>query len=277
MARAAAKSARTLSNRAKAAAKPVTRSKPSAKTAKAAERPARRKQPARPIELHSWPTPNGWKVAVMLEETGLPYSLKPVNIGRGEQFDPDFLRLSPNGRIPAILDPDGPGHRPVSVFESGAILQYLGRKSGKLYPADERQRIEIDQWLFWQVGGLGPMAGQAQHFRQFAPDKIPYAIERYTAEVARLYGVMNRRLADRDYLAGRYSIADIASFCWIVTHAQQGQSLEDFPALRAWYQRIAARPAVQRGLAVGADLRQQGELRLNERGRLLAATPRPRT
>ena len=191
----------------------------------------------------------------MLEECGLPYTLRPVNIGRGEQFDPDFIKISPNGRIPAIVDLDGPGGKPLAEFETGAILQYLGRKSGKFYPADERARVEVDQWLFWQVAGLGPMAGQAQHFRQTAPEKIPYAIDRYTNETHRLYQVLERRLADRDYIAGKYSIADIACLTWIMGHASQGQTIEEFPRLKAWLQRVQARPGVQRGLAIGHELR----------------------
>jgi GST-like protein len=204
-----------------------------------------------PIELYYWPTPNGWKVTIMLEELGVPYLVKYVNIGRGEQFEPLFLAISPNNRMPAIVDPQGPGGAPVSVFESGAILQYLGRKSGKFYPSDERARIETDEWLFWQVGGLGPMAGQAHHFRQYAPEKIDYAINRYTNEVNRLYGVMNKRLAGRQYLAGEYSIADIACIGWVIPHGRQGQNMEEFPNLNRWYQAVKSRPAVIRGIDVG--------------------------
>jgi GST-like protein len=178
-----------------------------------------------------------------------------VNIGRGEQFEPSFLQIAPNNRMPAIVDPEGPGDEPISVFESGAILQYLGRKFGRFYPADERQRTDVDQWLFWQMGGLGPMAGQAHHFRQYAPEKIQYGIDRYTNEVNRLYGVMNKRLADRDYLAGDYSIADMAAFPWVRPYRNQGQDLEDFPNLRRWFEAIAARPAVQRAVEVGQDHR----------------------
>ncbi|UUP18957.1 glutathione S-transferase family protein [Nitratireductor thuwali] len=208
-----------------------------------------------PIELHYWPTPNGWKVSIMLEELGVPYEVHYVNIGKGEQFRPEFLKIAPNNRMPAIVDPEGPGGEPISIFESGAILQYLGRKFGKFYPQDERQRVEVEQWLFWQMGGLGPMAGQAHHFRQYAPEKVPYAIERYTNEVNRLYGVMNKRLADRDFLAGDYSIADIASVGWVKPHERQGQDLNDFPNLKRWFETIMARPAVQRGLAVGKEKR----------------------
>ena len=209
----------------------------------------------KPIELHYWPTPNGWKVSIMLEELGIPYDLKLVNIGKGEQFEPSFLAISPNNRMPAIVDPEGPNGQPISVFESGAILQYLGRKFGKFYPTDERQRVEVDQWLFWQMGGLGPMAGQAHHFRQYAPEKIEYGINRYTNEVNRLYGVMNKRLADRDYLAGEYSIADMACVGWIKPHQNQGQDLNDFPNLKRWYEAVNARPAVERGLAVANEAR----------------------
>jgi len=208
-----------------------------------------------PIELYYWPTPNGHKISIMLEELGVPYEVKYVNIGRGEQFESDFLKISPNNRMPAIVDPDGPGGAPISVFESGAILQYLGRKYGKFYPADERRRVEVDQWLFWQMGGLGPMAGQAHHFRQYAPEKIEYGINRYTNEVNRLYGVMNKRLADRDYLAGDYSIADMASIGWVRPYENQGQDLDDFPNLKRWFEAVLARPAVQRGIEVGKEER----------------------
>ncbi|WP_409020924.1 glutathione S-transferase N-terminal domain-containing protein [Brevundimonas vesicularis] len=214
----------------------------------------------KPIELWYWPTPNGWKISIALEEMGLPYEVKPVNIGTGEQFSPQFQALSPNGRMPAILDPDGPDGQPLSLFESGAILQYLGNKSGQFYPADIRARAEVDQWLFWQVGGLGPMAGQTHHFRQYAPAMMQdqrhlvYGVRRYTNEVHRLYGVLNRRLADRPYVAGDYSIADMAIWPWILPSAQ-GQSLDEFPHLADWMQRVGARPAVKAGRAVGEALR----------------------
>ncbi|MFB9951282.1 glutathione S-transferase family protein [Rhizobium puerariae] len=217
-----------------------------------------------PIELHYWPTPNGWKITIMLEETGLPYTVKYVNIGKGEQFEPAFLNISPNNRMPAIVDPDGPGGEPVSVFESGAILQYLGRKTGKFYPADERARVEVEQWLFWQVGGLGPMAGQAHHFRGYAPEKIEYGINRYTNEVNRLYGVMNRRLADREFLAGDYSITDMASVGWVIPHERQGQDLNDFPNLRRWFETVMARPAVARGVAIGKEERDRMNLAVDK-------------
>lgn len=239
----------------------MTGSRRPAATAKAAKQssrkaPAGHRRAPKPIELHYWPTPNGWKISIMLEECKLPYVVRPVNIGVGDQFKPSFLRIAPNNRMPAIVDPDGPGGKPISIFESGAILQYLGRKTGKFYPESERQRVEVDQWLFWQMAGLGPMAGQAHHFRQYAQEKIPYAIDRYTNEVNRLYGVLNKRLKDRDYLAGRYSIADIACWCWVVPYKNQGQRLEDFPRLKDWFERVGARPAVKRGFILGRELRQ---------------------
>jgi GST-like protein len=218
-------------------------------------RKSRSSKGRRPIELYFWPTSNGLKVSIMLEECGLPYELKPININRGEQFAPHFLAISPNNRIPAMLDPDGPGGKPIAIFESGAILQYLGRKTGKFYPKDERRRVEVEQWLFWQVGGLGPMAGQAHHFRGDAPEQIPYAIGRYTDEVNRLYGVMDKQLVGRDYLAGDYSIADMASWGWSRNWKRQGQNIDDFRNFKAWFERVAARPGVMRGAAVGAYLR----------------------
>ncbi|AFL49370.1 GST-like protein [Sinorhizobium fredii] len=208
-----------------------------------------------PIELYYWPTPNGWKITIMLEELGVPYAVKYINIGRGDQFAPDFLRISPNNRMPAIIDPDGPGGEPISIFESGAILQYLGRKYGKFYPADERARVEVEQWLYWQVGGLGPMAGQAHHFRLYAPEEIRYGIDRYTNEVNRLYGVMNKRLIDRPFLAGEYSIADMAAIGWVIPHENQGQDLNDFPNLKRWFDTMLARPAVQTAIEVGKEER----------------------
>jgi len=185
----------------------------------------------------------------MLEECGLPYVVRPVNIAHGEQFKPEFLAISPNNRIPAIVDPDGPGG-PISVFESGAILQYLGRKTGRLYPRSERARVGVEEWLFWQMSGLGPMAGQAVHFRRYAPAPIDYAVNRYTDEVDRLYGVMNTRLAAREFLADRYSIADIACVGWVRLAERQGQDLATFPHLRRWFETIRARPAVKRAFAI---------------------------
>src|SRR5438477_6352826 len=217
-----------------AAAKPP-RSPSGAKSSKS---PAARQRPSRPVELFYWPTPNGWKISIMLEECRLPYVMKPVAIGKGEQFNPGFLRISLNNRIPAIVDPQGPGGRPISVFESGAILQYLGRKTGKFYPADERKRVEVEEWLYWQMGNLGPMAGQANHFRRYAPEKIEYAVNRYTNEVRRLYGVMNKRLARRDYLAGEYSIADIACVGWSRGWERQGQDASEFPHFKRWLDRV---------------------------------------
>lgn len=213
------------------------------------------------IDLYFWPTPNGFKITIMLEECGLPYEVKYINIGKGDQFTPDFLSFSPNNRMPAIINSDGPGGKPISVFESGAILQYLGRKTGKFYPADERARVEVDEWLFWQMGGLGPMAGQAHHFRQYAPEKIEYAYDRYTDEVNRLYGVMDIRLKDREYLAGDYSIADMAAFPWVRPYKRQGQDLAEFPNLEAWYKRIHDRPAVEKALVVGQEERAKWDLR----------------
>ena len=200
------------------------------------------------IVFYFWSTPNGYKIAIMLEELGAPYRVQFIDLSKGEQFAPSFLLVSPNNRIPAILDPDGPDGQPISIFESGAILQYLGRKFGAFYPTSERAKAEVDQWLFWQVGGLGPMAGQCSYFRSDAPEKIEAAIDRYTNEVARLYGVMEKRLEDRDYLAGAYSIADIASFPWVRNWRSLGQDIRKFPQLERWLDRIAKRPAVIRGL-----------------------------
>jgi GST-like protein len=214
----------------------------------------------RAIDLYYWPTPNGWKISIMLEECGLPYTVHPVNIGKGDQFKPEFLAISPNNRIPAIVDPDGPGGAPISIFESGAILQYLGRKTGKFYPSDERKRVAVDEWLFWQMGGFGPMLGQAHHFRIYAREKIPYAIDRYTNEANRLYGVMNIRLADHEYLAGDYSIADIACVGWAKLWERQGQDIEEFPNVKRWLDAVLARPAVQRGIAVNAHDRRTNDI-----------------
>ena len=215
---------------------------------------------SRPIQLWYWPTPNGWKISIALEEMGIPYELKPVNIGVGEQFEPAFQAISPNGRMPAIVDPDSPDGLPLSIFESGAILQYLGAKSGRFYPRDVRGRAEVDQWLFWQVGGLGPMAGQTHHFRQYAPAlnadqrHLAYGVRRYTDETHRLYGVLDRRLEGREFVAGDYSIADMAIWPWIVPWERQGQDLEEFPNLKRWFETVGARPAVQAGRWLGKDL-----------------------
>ena len=210
------------------------------------------------IDLYHWPTPNGHKITISLEEAGLPYRLHPVDIGKGEQFKPDFLKIAPNNRIPAIVDNDpADGGAPVSLFESGAILLYLAEKTGKFIPKDLRGRAEVLQWLFWQMGGLGPMSGQNGHFAIYAPEKIPYAIDRYVKETNRLYGVMNKRLADRPFLAGDYSIADIASYPWVVPYERYGQTLEDFPHLKRWFEAIKARPAVQKVYAAVAPSYQK--------------------
>ncbi|AUO21651.1 MULTISPECIES: glutathione binding-like protein [Pseudomonas] len=200
------------------------------------------------IDLYYWTTPNGHKVSLFLEEAGLPYEVHPINIGQGDQFKPDFLKIAPNNRIPAIVDQNPTdGGAPISLFESGAILLYLAEKTGKFIPQDLRGRQEALQWLFWQMGGLGPMAGQNHHFSQFAPEKIPYAIKRYVDETARLYGVLDRRLADRTFVAGEeYSIADMAIYPWIVSHKWQSQKLEDFPHVERWFNHIKQRPATVR-------------------------------
>ena len=204
------------------------------------------------LELYFFPSPNGMKATIMLEECGLPYRLRPVNILRGEQFAPDFLAVSPNNRIPALVDHDA-RPQPISVFESGAVLMYLAEKSGRYLPADLAARFDVLQWLFWQVGGLGPMAGQAHHFRAFASEVVPYAIRRYTDEVNRLYTVLNRRLADRENIAGQYSIADMAVWPWIVSHERQGQKLEDFPHVQRWFEFVRERPAVRRAYELGHE------------------------
>lgn len=209
---------------------------------------------AKPIDLYFWPTPNGHKISIALEELELPYVVHPVDIARGDQFKPDFLAISPNNKMPAIVDPDGPDGEPVSIFESGAILLYLARKTGELRGKGKRARILVEQWLFWQVAGLGPMAGQAHHFRNYAPEKIPYAIDRYTNEVARLYGVLDRQLQDRPYIAGKYSIADIASYPWARLWDRQGQDIDKFQNVKAWLDRVGQRPAVVRGMEAGKEL-----------------------
>jgi GST-like protein len=208
-----------------------------------------------PIDLYYWPTPNGYKISIALEEMGLPYAVKWVEIGRGDQFKPEFLAISPNNRMPAIVDPQGPDGQPISIFESGAILQYLARKTGRFHGATERERIEIDQWLFWQVGGVGPMAGQAHHFLNYAPVRIDYARQRYTDEVNRLYGILNKRLADREFVAGPYSIADMAIWPWAWGWERQAQDIAEFPHMKAWLDRMWARPAVKSGWALGQEKR----------------------
>lgn len=207
------------------------------------------------IDLYYWTTPNGHKITIFLEEAEVPYRIVPVNISKGEQFKPDFLAISPNNRMPAIIDrtpKDGGG--PISVFESGAILLYLAEKTGKYLPSGLRDRIEVMEWLFWQMAGLGPMAGQNHHFSQYAPEKIPYAIERYVKETNRLYGVLNKRLADREFVTGCYSIADMAIYPWVVPHERQGQKLEDFPHLKRWFEAMRGRPAVGRAYAKAKEI-----------------------
>lgn len=204
------------------------------------------------LQLLFYPSPNGLKATVMLEECGLPYAIRFVNILRGEQFAPEFLAISPNNKIPALVDPGAPGGE-VRLFESGAILMYLAEKSARFLPEDLHGRYEVLKWLFWQVGGLGPMAGQAHHFRAFAKERVPYGIQRYTDEVNRLYGVLDRALAGRNFVAGEYSIADMAIWPWIVPHERQGQSLGDFPNVRAWFERVRDRPAVRRAFEIGHE------------------------
>jgi GSH-dependent disulfide-bond oxidoreductase len=209
------------------------------------------------IEVYSWPTPNGHKVHIMLEECGLPYEAKPINIGKGEQFTPEFLAISPNNKIPALVDPDGPDGQPIALFESGAILVYLAGKTGKFMPATDRGKYDVLQWLMFQMGGVGPMLGQAHHFRLYAPEKIEYAINRYSNEAKRLYGVIDKQLSRHRYLAGDdYTIADIATFPWLRSWQNQGIVLDDYPHLKKWFHAIEARPAVQRGVQVLAHLRK---------------------
>jgi GSH-dependent disulfide-bond oxidoreductase len=210
----------------------------------------------RPIELYYWPTPNGWKITIMLEELGAPYEVKYVNIGKGDQFAPDFLAIAPNNRMPAIVDPDGPGGKPISVFESAAILMYLGRKFGRFYPVeDERRRVEVEEWLAWQVANVGPVFGHNNHFRNYAPEKAPYAIRRFENEAHRLYRVLDTRLAGRDFVAGDYSIADMALIGWVKGHERQGIDIGEFSNVKRWIETLLARPAVERALKVGADRR----------------------
>ncbi|MFT0548359.1 glutathione binding-like protein [Allopusillimonas ginsengisoli] len=207
------------------------------------------------IDLYYWTTPNGHKITMFLEETGLPYKMFPINISKGEQFEPGFLQIAPNNRIPAIVDhePDG-GGTPIPIFESGAILLYLAEKTGQFIPQTLRERTQVLQWLFWQMGGLGPMAGQNHHFSGYAAEKLPYAIDRYVRETARLYGVLDKHLAGGKFIAGEYSIADIACYPWVVPHARQGQNLDDFPHLKRWFDSIANRPATQRAYALAEKI-----------------------
>ncbi len=211
------------------------------------------------IDVYFWTTPNGYKVTILLEELGWEYKVIPVNIGKGDQFKPEFLRISPNNRIPAMVDHDGPDGRPIAIFESGAILMYLAEKSGwKFMPHDVRRRYDVVQWLMFQMASVGPMLGQSHHFRRYAPEKLPYAIDRYTNEARRIYGVIDKRVGAVPYLPGDYSIADMAAYPWIRPHNWQGQNLEDFPNLKRWYDAIEARPAVQRGIAVMKEELEKG-------------------
>ncbi len=205
------------------------------------------------IDVYFWPTPNGYKITIALEEMGLPYRVVPIDISHGEQFKPEFLKISPNNKMPAIIDSDGPDGKPISIFESGAILLYLAEKSGKLMPTDARRRYNALEWLMFQMASVGPMLGQAHHFRRYAPEQIQYAIDRYTNEARRIYGVIDKRLSEVPYLAGDYSIVDIATYPWLRHHRAQGQNLADFPQLKRWYEAIEGRPAVQRGLAHMSD------------------------
>ena len=211
------------------------------------------------IEIHYWPTPNGHKVTIACEEMGVPYEIKPVNIGRGDQFKPEFLAISPNNRMPAIVDPDGPDSQPIAIFESGAILQYLGRKTGLFYPQEERAKVKVDEWVFWQMANFGPNAGQRNHFRNYAPTVVPdqrqsaYGAIRYTNEVHRLYGVLNKQLEGKDYITGEYTIADMITWPWVQTRSTAALDLDEFPALKAWQARVEAREAVGRAMARARD------------------------
>ena len=222
------------------------------------------------IDLYYWPTPNGWKITIFLEEAELPYRIVPVNIGKGDQFKPEFLAISPNNRMPAIVDPDGPDGRPISIFESGAILLYLADKTGRFLPRDGRGRWSAIEWLMFQMGGVGPMFGQAGHFTRYAPERIPYAIDRYVNESRRLCGVLDTRLRGRDFLADEYSVADIATFPWVHAIAER-IDVGETPQLVAWLERLRARPAVQRGLAVMNDIRRPAEMSDEQRSILFGA------
>ena len=263
----------------RASASRIAAAKPAKKKKIAPVRAASSKLKKKPIELYYWPTPNGWKISIMLEECGLPYIMVPVNIGKGEQFEPEFLRISPNNRMPAIVDPGGPGGKPISVFESGAILQYLGRKTGKFYPKDERKRVVVDEWLFWQMAGLGPMTGQANHFLNYVKEGNDYARKRYTDEVHRLLGVMNKRLADHEYLAGAYSIADMACWGWVIAASRMVDIEKEFPSVKRWRDAIGKRPAVERGFALGRALReaQNADPKAQEDARKILFGQRART
>jgi len=212
------------------------------------------------IDLYTWPTPNGHKVHIMLEEIGMPYKVIPIDIGAGDQFKPGFLKISPNNKMPAIVDPEGPDGNPISVFESGAILVYLAEKSGMLMPMAPRERYDVLQWLMFQMGNIGPMLGQVHHFRAYAPEQIPYAVDRYTNEANRLYNVLDRQLAHREFVAETYSIADIAIWPWLRSHERQGVDLPSYPNVKRWFETIEARPAVQRGIKVLADHTRSGPM-----------------
>lgn len=229
-----------------------------------------------PIDLYYWPTPNGHKISIFLEEAGLPYDLVPVDIGAGDQFDEEFLKISPNNKMPAIVDPEGPDGEPISLFESGAILIYLAEKTGRFLPRSPRERYVALQWLMFQTGHVGPMLGQAHHFRQYADEQIPYAIERFTNEAARLYGVMDRRLSETDFFAGdEYTVVDMAIYPWLRSYERQGQRMEDYPNVNRWFETVDGRPAVQRALKVGAELRRNlKDLDEEARDRLFGKTRR---
>ena len=224
------------------------------------------------IDVYSWPTPNGHKIHIMMEETGLRYRVHGVDIGRGDQFEPAFLKISPNNKIPAIVDSEGPDGKPISIFESAAILLYLAEKTGKFMPKDARGRYAVLEWLMFQMGSIGPMFGQANHFRAYAPEKIPYAIDRYTKEANRLYGVMDRRLAAHAYVAGDYSIADIAIFPWMRYGDRRGVNIDDFPNVKRWFDSIDARPAVKRGLEVLSEKSRNGPMDDKQKEILFGAT-----
>lgn len=224
------------------------------------------------IDLYAWPTPNGFKVSIFLEETDTPYRVIPINIREGDQFKPDFLKISPNNKMPAIVDTEGPDGQPYPLFESGAILMYLAEKTGRFMPADTAERYRVIEWLMFQMGGIGPMLGQTHHFRQYAPEKIPYAIDRYTNEAGRLYGVLDRRLGETEYLAGAYSIADMATFPWLRSYERQGQNLDDFPNVKRWFTAINARPAVQRGLELLKEHQSAGPVDAKAREMMFGST-----
>jgi GST-like protein len=292
VAKPAAPARRAASAKTKAAAtsaaktKPATRAKlaataarkaPVARSATATPTRRRANAPSKEIQVYFWPTPNGQKVTIMLEECGLPYRIVPVNIAKGDQFKKSFLNIAPNNRMPALVDPAGPSNKPIALFESGAILRYLGEKTGKFYPKQPRARYEVDVWLFWQMGGLGPMAGQAHHFRQYAPETIPYAVDRYTNEVNRLYGVLDKRLKGRDFICDRYSIADMASWPWVKLYEMQGQDIDAFKNLKKWLERVGNRKATMRGFEAGKELRQQaGDLRSDPKARAVLFSQRAR-